>query len=75
MAQFCPLLRCSVTSPTAYSDEDDDDLKDDDFDDGDEEVGMPLPDWNDPDWGFDDEEAQPEDGDFWFDSNDEENAL
>jgi hypothetical protein len=75
MAMFCPLLSCSVRGPTAYSEEDDEDLESDDFDDGDEEVGMPLLDWNDPDWGFDDEEAQPEDGDFWFDSNDEENAL
>ncbi len=43
-------------------------------DDGDEDLGMPLPDWNDPDWGFDDEEAQPEKGDFWFDSSDEEDG-
>lgn len=40
----------------------------------DEDLGMPLPDWSDPDWGFDDEEAQPENGDFWFDSSDEEDA-
>lgn len=45
----------------------------DDFDR--EDLGMPLPDDNDPDWGFDDEEAQPEHGDFWLDSHDEEDAL
>jgi hypothetical protein len=49
-------------------------VADDDFSDDDEE-GMPLPDWNDPDWGFEDEEVEPEDGDFWFDNDDEENAL
>ncbi len=44
-------------------------------DDDSEDLGMPLPDDNDPDWGFEDEEAQPEHGDFWLDSHDEEDAL
>jgi hypothetical protein len=49
--------------------------RDDDVENDDDELGMPLPEWDDPDWGFDNEEAEPEDGDFWFDNDDEENAL
>ncbi len=48
---------------------------DEDFDGDDDALGMPTPDWDDPDWGFENEEAEPENGDFWFDNDDEEYAL
>jgi len=71
MAMFCPFPHREASSrplplsraPAVVASDDDE-----------EDVGMPLPDWNDPDWGFDDEEAQPEKGDFWFDSSDEEDG-
>ncbi len=62
------LMACHA-DPRLAAEEDDDEAADD------EDLGMPLPDDDDPDWGFEDEETQPEQGDFWFDSNDEEDAL
>lgn len=53
---------------TAEWDDDEGDYRDD------EEIELPFLD-DDPDWGFDDEEAQPEQGDFWLDSDEEEDAL
>lgn len=74
MAMFCPFLTVRpaangsaghrLTVPRSAAGDDDDD----------DELGMPLPDWRDPDWGFDDDETEPEQGDFWFDSNDEEDV-
>jgi hypothetical protein len=61
----------------AMSTENNAEWEDDEYDDddrGDDAIEMPFPD-DDPDWGFDDEEVQPEQGDFWLDSDDEEDAL
>lgn len=66
MPRFCSFLAPGTGPAPAVV------ARHDDEDDGD--VGMPLPAWDDPDWGFDDEETQPEDGDFWFDSSDEEDG-
>ncbi len=65
--------RPAVTfSPVNTAEWEDHAEEDDDQDD--ETIAMPFLD-DDPDWGFDDEEAQPEQGDFWMDSDDEEDAL
>lgn len=74
MAKFCPFPTPRSAGRARYPERRFEVVLHDD-DDEEEDMGMPLPDWRDPDWGFDDEETQPEDGDFWFDSDDEENAL
>lgn len=66
-SQFCPFLP-SARPPVRANDDFDDDAEDD-------TEGMPLPDWDDPDWEPDGDEPQPEQGDFWFDSNEEEDVL
>ncbi|MDZ4781139.1 MAG: hypothetical protein SGJ19_12870 [Planctomycetia bacterium] len=72
IVDICTVFKRSpaVVSPANTAEWDD---EDGDGHDG-EDIEMPFPE-EDPDWGFEEEEAQPEQGDFWLDSDDDEDAL